>query len=259
MSLNLRTICQLQKSDNHHSLYNGGGPGVIYGLIAACCFYALIAAALAELASALPTSANVYHWAAVTPGPRFGRVVSFYAGWWNTLAWIFGSASVSLFAANTIIAMYSVYHPDYTPQRWQVFICFLVVTWADLSLVLFGQRFLAKGFTGMGIVLVTIFFVVTLVCAIMPSQTGAGYASNAFVWTDFANLTGWSSDGLVFIMGILNGAYAIGTPDAVCHLCEEIPNPRRNIPYGILAQMVVGTITTLCFYITVVSGWVPHD
>lgn len=60
---------------------NGGGPGVIYGLIAACTFYAFIAAALAELASALPTSANVYHWASVTAGPRFGKLVSFYAGW----------------------------------------------------------------------------------------------------------------------------------------------------------------------------------
>ena len=112
--------------------------------------------------------------------------------------------------------MYSVYHPEYTPQRWQVFICFLVICWADIALVLFGQRFLAKGFTGMGIFLVTIFAVITLVCGIMPSQTGKGYASNAFVWEDFQNLTGWSSDGLVFVMGILNGAYAIGTPDAVC-------------------------------------------
>lgn len=177
---------------------------------------------MAELASALPTSANVYHWASVTAGPKHGKIVSFYAGWWNCLAWIFGAANVSLFAANTVIAMYSVYHPDYVPQRWQTFICFLIITWADLSVLLFGQRFVAKGFTGIGVLLMLIWAITTLVCAIMPSQTDAGYASNSFVWADFANLTGWSSDGLVFVMGILNGAYAIGTPCAVAHLAEEV-------------------------------------
>jgi choline transport protein len=141
---------------------------------------------------------------------------------WNCLAWIFGAASVSLFGANSIIAMYSVYHPDYVPQRWQVYICFLIITWSDLSLLLFGQRFIAKTFAGTGILLLLIFAVVTLVCAIMPSQNGHGYASNAFVWTDFENLTGWSSNGLVFVMGILNGAYAIGTPCAATHLAEEV-------------------------------------
>lgn len=144
--------------------------------------------------------------------------------------------------------MYSIYHPDYVPQRYQIFIAFLVITWSDLCLVLFGQKVLAKAASMMGSLLVILFCITTLVCAIMPSQTGAGYASHSFVWTDFQNLTGWNSKGLVFLMGILNGAYAIGTPDGVCHLCEEIPNPKRNIPYGVLAQMTTGSITTFCFY-----------
>jgi len=65
-------------------LYNGGGPGVLYGLLASIFFYSTIAASLAELASALPSSANVYHWSSVTAG-RYGKIVSFYAGWWNCL------------------------------------------------------------------------------------------------------------------------------------------------------------------------------
>ncbi|KAH9836440.1 Choline transport protein [Teratosphaeria destructans] len=228
------------------SLYNGGGPGVMYGLIVSILFYSLIAACLAEMASALPSSANVYHWASVTSGPRWGKLVSFYAG-----SWIFGVASSSLFAAETVIGMYSVYHPDYEPQRWQYFIVYVIITWLDLSLVLFGQRFLAKAATGMGISLMLIWLVTTLVVAIMPSRTGEGYATDAFVWKDFQNFTGWSSSGFVFVMGILNGAYAIGTPDGVTHLCEEIPRPRKNIPYGILSQMTAGSVTTFLFYIAI--------
>ena len=57
----------------------------------------------------------------------------------------------------------------------------------------------------------------------MPSQTGAGYASDIFVWADWSNETGYSSDGFVFLAGMLNGAFAIGAIDCVTHIAEEIP------------------------------------
>jgi len=171
---------------------------------------------------------------------------------------VFGAAVCSLASAEALIAMYSLYHPDYTPQRWQIFIAFVCVTWLDLSFILFGQRILARIATGMGASLLLLFFIVTLLCAIYPSQNGAGYASNAAVWTDFQNLTGWSSNGFVFVMGILNGAYAIGTPDGVCHMCEEIPQPRKNIPRGILVQMTIGSATAFSFYVALVSRNAPY-
>lgn len=70
------------------SLYNGGPPGILYEFIAVSVFYWCMAALLAELASAMPTSAGVYHWATVTAGPRWGKSVGFFAGWWNFIAWM---------------------------------------------------------------------------------------------------------------------------------------------------------------------------
>ncbi|CAG9951314.1 unnamed protein product [Clonostachys rosea f. rosea IK726] len=37
-------------------------------------------------------------------------------------------------------------------------------------------------------------------------------------------------DGFVFVAGMLNGAFAMGTPDATVHLAEEIPFPGRMSP-----------------------------
>lgn len=235
------------------ALYNGGGPGVIYGLMAATFFYTFIALSLAELASAIPSSANVYHWASVTAGPKYGRLCSWFGGWWNALAWIFGTSSVCLFGANAAVAMYSLYHPDYTPERWHIFLAFLGMAWFDNLMVMFGQRFLAKVANVSGMLCILFLLVTILMCAIMPSKTGAGYATNSFVWTDFENLTGYSSNGFVFLAGMLNGAYAIGTVDGVCHLCEEIPNARVNVPKGMAAQLSAGFLTTFCFFIAIVS------
>jgi choline transport protein len=50
---------------------------------------------------------------------------------------------------------------------------------------------------------------------------------------------------------MLNGAYAVGTPDCVSHLAEEIPNPRKNIPLAIAAQMVIGFFTALFYMIAI--------
>lgn len=52
-------------------------------------------------------------------------------------------------------------------------------------------------------------------------------------------------------MGMLNGAYAIGTPDCVSHLAEEIPRPEINVPKAIAAQMMIDFVTTLCYMIAI--------
>jgi choline transport protein len=80
------------------ALFNGGSPGVLYEFTVVSIFYFIIAASIAELASAIPSSSGVYHWASVTPGPKYGRIVGFFAGCWNCLAWIVGAGSMSAIA-----------------------------------------------------------------------------------------------------------------------------------------------------------------
>jgi amino acid transporter len=63
------------------ALYNGGPPGVIYEFIAVSIFYWMIASCIAEMASAIPSSAGVYHWASITGG-RYGRALGYFAGWY---------------------------------------------------------------------------------------------------------------------------------------------------------------------------------
>ena len=91
------------------AIYNGGSPGVLYEFIAASCCYFTVAASIAELASAMPSSAGPYLWASVTPGKKYGRIIGFFAGWWNVLAWIFAAASMSAIfgeSAHTLSALY---------------------------------------------------------------------------------------------------------------------------------------------------------
>jgi choline transport protein len=49
----------------------------------------------------------------------------------------------------------------------------------------------------------------------MPGHNGRpAHAGSSFVWTEWTADIGYP-DGFVFVAGMLNGAYAVGTPDAV--------------------------------------------
>ncbi|KAK7523102.1 choline transporter [Phyllosticta citriasiana] len=233
------------------SLVNGGPPGVIYELFAASFFYWLIAACIAELVSAIPSSSGVYQWASVTAGPKYGRAVGYFAGWWNFFAWIFGSASMSSILANDMLAMYGLFHPSFVPQAWHTFVVYVIMTWCCCLTVLFANRALpAINEIGLFLILAGV-FVTALVCATMPSSSGSGHASNDFVWCDWLNQTGWTSDGFVFVAGMLNASFAVGTPDCIAHLAEEIPKPSTNVPKAIAAQMVVGLTTAFIYLVAI--------
>ncbi|KAJ5356297.1 Amino acid/polyamine transporter I [Penicillium concentricum] len=231
------------------SLYNGGPPGIIYEFATASFFYCFIAASIAELASAIPASGGVYHWATITAGPRYGRLCGWFAGWLNGLAWTFAVAGNCSMTGSMIVYSYALYHPEVEPQRWHVFVCYLIISWLCCLTVMFCQRALPLISRIGSFFIVAGFGITVLVCAIMPSRNGAGYASNDFVWKDWSNVTGYSN-GFTFLAGMLNGAFAIGAIDCVTHIAEEIPDARRNIPRALACQVTIGFATGFCYLIS---------
>ena len=119
--------------------------------------------------------------------------------------------------------MYTAFHTNFVAQKWHVFISYLICSWISCATVLFANKALPR-ISNLGLVFIVGGVLVTIiVCAVMPHVNGTPYASNASVWQDWENKTGYSSNGFVFLAGMLNGAYAVGTPDIVSHLAEEIP------------------------------------
>ena len=193
-----------------------------------------------QLTSSIPSAGGVYHWASVAPGPRYGRVLGFFTGWLNFFGWIFDLASIISIPANVAVQMYAVFHPDLAIQPWHIYIAFILITWLCCVTVIFGNRFLPI-LNDIGLFLILVGGLVSIiVVAAMPKV----HATNSAVWGDFSqnNVAGWS-DGVTFLTGVLNGAFTIGTPDAVTHMAEELPNPSRDMPKAVAAQMILGTLS----------------
>ncbi|KAF2681122.1 amino acid transporter [Lentithecium fluviatile CBS 122367] len=224
------------------AIANGGAPGVLYELIVACSYYAVIGACIAELASAIPSSGGVYHYASITPGPKYGRVLGFFAGSINFFGWLFDFASITQIVSNVAVQLYAIFHPDMVIEAWHVYIAYILTTILITLTCLYANRLIPL-LQDMGLTLVLGGGLVTIiVLAAMPDR----HASSSFVWKDFVNSTGWGN-GVAFLTGVLNGAFTIGTVDAITHLAEELPNPERDLPRGVFAQVGLGFLSAFFF------------
>jgi len=192
----------------------------------------------------------VYHWASVTAG-RYGRICGWFAGWWNFLGWILATAATGQIAGAQTVSMYTLFHPNFEIHRWQVFVAYLICIWVCCLAVLYANRALPTLESFGGFLIIAGILVTIIICAVFPYTKHLGYASNSFVWREWQNETGYSSNEFVFCLGMLNGAFAVGTPDVISHLAEEVPKPGKNIPKAMLAQFIIGFFTALCYLIAI--------
>ncbi|KIW65905.1 hypothetical protein PV04_08120 [Phialophora macrospora] len=241
------------------AIFNGGPTGILYEFIVVSVFYWFIAASVAELASAIPSSAGVYHWATVTAGPKYGRLLGYLAGWWNFFAWIFATAVTLQIIAAIIITMAQLNAPSYQYERWQVFVVFIFCAWLFAAIVLFFNKAIPTIEQIGGFFIIAGFLITVIVSAVMRHVQHRPYATSHQVWDEFTNLTGYSSSGFAFLLGMLNGAFAVGVPDLTSHLAEEMQSPSKNIPIAILWQYIVGFFTGLLFLIAVLYGLTDLD
>jgi amino acid transporter len=199
-----------------------------------------------QLASSFPTSGGVYHWASLAAGPKLGRVFGFFAGWINFYGWMFGLASLVQVCANAAVQLYAIYRPGYSPAAWHTYLAYLAILWVSTTIVILSNRLIP--FTQkLGMILVLVGGLITIgIVAGMPSTR----ASNSFVWGSLEqnNLTGWNG-GVAFMIGVLNGAFTIGTPDAITHMAEEAKVPERDLPRAIMLQIGLGGIYGLAMAI----------
>ncbi|KAF4122245.1 Amino acid permease [Geosmithia morbida] len=241
------------------AIFNGGPPGVLYEFLVVSFFYWNVAASIAELASAIPSAAGVYHWASVTPGVEKGRTIGFFAGWWNYLAFVTGLSSMTSIFANTVVQMYAINHPSFVVENWHVFVAYALSTWTACAVVCFGNRIVPLLNNAGLIAIISGFFISIVVVAVMPGRGGrAPHASSAFVWSDWTADIGYP-DGFVFVTGMLNGAFGVGATDVVTHLAEEIPNPQRNIPLAMLMQYGIGFVTGFSYLIAIMYAISDYD
>lgn len=68
-----------------------------------------------------------------------------------------------------------------------------------------------------------------------------------FVFATFINNTGWSSNGIAYIVGLVNTNWAFACLDCATHLAEEVHRPEKMIPIAIMGTVAIGFVTAWFF------------
>ena len=92
----------------------------------------------------------------------------------------------------------------------------------------------------------TSFFVITVACLAIayPKQ------SNSYVWTNFVNDSGWSSDGLVFLTGLINPNFGLAGIDGAVHLAEDCANAATAVPWALVSVMLISSVSAFWFTVS---------
>lgn len=87
------------------------------------------------------------------------------------------------------------------------------------------------------------FFTILITCVSRATTK----QSNHFVWSYFINQSGWGSDGVVFLTGLVSPNYMYAGIDGAIHLAEECANAATAVPRALLSTWIIGFLTSFAF------------
>lgn len=130
-------------------------------------------------------------------GPKYQRSASFVVAWLTILAWLFITASSTIYPAQLTAQLAQIWYPSYTPERWQIWLIYAALLIGGTCVVIFGHSIMPKleqifCYLSMG---AFVAFVVALLSASPSKQSGKT------VFTEWENVSGWN-DGFGFMLDI---------------------------------------------------------
>jgi len=231
------------------TLILGGSPFFIYCYIVAVTFNIILCVALAEVSAIYPHPSGHIYWVGKTAPKGWEKSLSYWTGTLTSAAWFFWNAGVHLLTGQIIMAVVTVLHPSYTTQPWHV----LLVAFAQalLSIAWNVPLFKALPYALKAMVVITnasvLLISISLLVRAHPKQTSGS------VWAEVVNESGWSSNGVVFFLGLLPGATAINGFDSASHMVEEMSDPARQVAQVMIGNSVLSALSG--FYMIVVCAY----
>ncbi|KAF6818210.1 amino acid transporter [Colletotrichum plurivorum] len=226
------------------ALLSGGAPCLFYNYVLSFVCSVCIAASLGEIASIYPTAGGQYHWVAALCPPRSRSLAAFTTGWISVGGLVVLCASAAFAAGLQTQALIILNDDGYVPQRWQGMLFYWAILLYSAALNIWGTKLLPHANMISGVIHVGAFVAILVVLGVMAPKNTA-----SFVFTEVVNSSGWSNDGVSWLVGLISAVYPFLGYDAACHMAEEIPNATRNVPIAMVGSVAVNGLMGLVYVV----------
>jgi amino acid transporter len=190
-------------------------------------FTLTIAASMAELCSAYPTSGGMYHWAAALGGPA----LAWFCAWLNIVGLVAEQAGINYSCAQFILPFLGL---PVSPRNVFLMFAFTLVVHGLLNqygirlVALLNDLSVTVHILGVAAIVIAVFF-------LAPRQPVQFLFSAV-------NSNGRSSYVWAFLLGLLLAQWTYTGFDASAHMTEETTDPRRKAPWGIVLSVAVSGV-----------------
>ena len=210
-----------------HGLVMGGPAEMTFGWPLVSVFTLAVALSMAELASAMPTSGAMYHWASRLGGVGWG----WFTAWFNILGQLAALAGIDYGCALFVTPLLGL-----SPAPATVLLVYAAVLFSHAAINHVGIRLVAR-LNDLSVV-VHVIGVVAIVGSIWlfaPRQPVSFLAARVT-----SNTLGWPY-WWAFVVGLLQAQWTFTGYDASASVSEETIDPRRRAPWGIVMAVVVSS------------------
>ena len=242
----------------------GAGPALILSFVVTAVACGFAALCYAEFAAMVPISGSAYTYSYAT----LGELIAWIIGWDLIIEYAVGNVAVAISWGNyfkTLLSGFGIIIPDWlstdyrtaahipglfesAPHIFGIPIIFNILAFGIVTLItivlVIGIRESASMNTGMVLLkLVVLAFFVFVGCKYVRTENWHPFAPN-----------GWA--GIQAGAAIVFFAY-IGF-DAVSTVAEEVRNPKRDLPIGIIGSLIVCTVIYI-IVAAVFTGIIPYQ
>ncbi|KAF9893457.1 hypothetical protein FE257_010769 [Aspergillus nanangensis] len=221
----------------------GGSSYFFWCLLVAMTGQFLVAFSLAELSSVYPHAAGTPYWVSMLAPRNCVRFLSYWNGISTSLGWLLATCGTAVYTGIFLVDLGIA--TGYNPKLWHIYLAVIGVMALSTALNTIWIRTMPAltKFIVLFLNAATLFIFITLLVKTQPKSDAKT------VFLEVENLTGWSSNGIVFMIALLPGGMIITLFDAAVHMSEELPRPEKQVWQVMLITNALNAITTIAMCI----------
>lgn len=179
--------------------------------------------------------------------PEWAPINSWITGWLTLVGNWTVTTSINFSGGQLILSAISLWRDDWAPNAWQTVLMFWAVMLVCTLVNVFGSRFLnvintvCVYWTAASVVIILV-----VLSVMTPTRHDAKYVFGHYD----ASASGWPS-GWAFFVGLLQGAYVLTGYGMVASMCEEVQNPEREVPKGMVLSVAAAGVTGLVYLLPI--------
>ncbi|RCH80449.1 hypothetical protein CU098_001084, partial [Rhizopus stolonifer] len=213
---------------------SGGPSSLFWGMIVVAPFVMCIALSMAEVVSAYPLAGGIYSWCFLLSNKEWGPFMAWIGGYLYLIGLVTANITLSWSVSEFVIGIANTVNETQIESQGVYVGLYCCVFFLATAYNFLGIRFSAYlnkfllFWVGVGTIVI-----ICTVPAMAPKHNSAKW-----VFTEFTNTTGYTNQGLVFLLGLLQAGWTLIGYECGVQIVEGTKKADITAPRGIIVCVI---------------------